>query len=204
MAAAVEKGEASTFSTAPQGQPAPAVRSAALAEKALLRNRFAAPAYNPPEPNQAFGDCDPRSTNRVDPQAEPLRPYARRLRVSKKWLSATFSSFHRFCLCIRSRAAKPAKYETLWVFIRSDAHVVRAGWDIRGCGPLSTPGFFDNLSRCARMRGGFCSAANPTARRSAFFRWQGGLLYRSFLLPGEKCTAPQRSAEKEKKQSFSA
>ncbi|MDY5674724.1 MAG: hypothetical protein SPK82_00775, partial [Eubacteriales bacterium] len=46
---------------------------------------------------------------------------------------------------IRSRAAKPAKYENLWVFIRSDAHVVRAGLNIRGCGPLSTPGFFDRL-----------------------------------------------------------
>ena len=43
------------------------------------------------------------------------------------------------------RAAKPAKYENLWVFIRSDAHVVRAGLNIRGCGPLSTPGFFDRL-----------------------------------------------------------
>ncbi len=32
-----------------------------------------------------------------------------------------------------------AKYENLWVFIRSDAHVVRAGLNIRGCGPLSTP-----------------------------------------------------------------
>ena len=46
---------------------------------------------------------------------------------------------------IRSRAAKPAKYENLWVFIRSDAHVVRAGLNIRGCGPLSTPGVFDTL-----------------------------------------------------------
>ena len=47
---------------------------------------------------------------------------------------------------MRSRAAKPAKNENLWVFIRSDAHVVRAGLNIRGCGPLSTPGVFDRLA----------------------------------------------------------
>ena len=46
---------------------------------------------------------------------------------------------------MRSRAAKPAKNENLWVFIRSDAHVVRAGLNIRGCGPLSTPGVIDRL-----------------------------------------------------------
>ena len=67
------------------------------------------------------------------------------LRVSKKWLNATFLSFTDFASRIRSRAAKSAKYENLWVFIRSDAHVVRAGLNIRGCGPLSTLGFFDRL-----------------------------------------------------------
>ena len=66
-------------------------------------------------------------------------------RVSKKWLNATFLSFTGFASRIRSRAAKSAKYENLWVFIRSDAHVVRAGLNIRGCGPLSTLGFFDRL-----------------------------------------------------------
>ncbi|MDY4470293.1 MAG: hypothetical protein SPE28_07175, partial [Eubacteriales bacterium] len=65
--------------------------------------------------------------------------------MSKKWLNATFLSFTGFASRIRSRAAKPAKNENLWVFIRSDAHVVRAGLNIRGCGPLSTPGFFDRL-----------------------------------------------------------
>ncbi|MEF2602674.1 MAG: hypothetical protein U0M40_04930, partial [Christensenellales bacterium] len=55
--------------------------------------------------------------------------------------------FTGFASRIRSRAAKSAKYENLWVFIRSDAHVVRAGLNIRGCGPLSTPGFFDRLRR---------------------------------------------------------
>ena len=69
-----------------------------------------------------------------------------RVRVSKKWLNATFLSFTGFASRIRSRAAKSAKYENLWVFIRSDAHVVRAGLNIRGCGPLSTLGFFDRLN----------------------------------------------------------
>ena len=58
-----------------------------------------------------------------------------------------FRAFTGFASRIRSRAAKPAKHENLWVFIRSDAHVVRAGLHIRGCGPLSTPGFFDRLKR---------------------------------------------------------
>ena len=65
--------------------------------------------------------------------------------MSKKWLNATFLSFTGFASRIRSRAAKSAKYENLWVFIRSDAHVVRAGLNIRGCGPLSTLGFIDRL-----------------------------------------------------------
>ena len=65
--------------------------------------------------------------------------------MSKKWLNATFLSFTGFASRIRSRAAKPAKYENLWVFIRSDAHVARAGLNIRGCGPLSTLGVFDRL-----------------------------------------------------------
>ena len=54
-------------------------------------------------------------------------------------------SFTGFASRIRSRAAKSAKYENLWVFIRSDAHVVRAGLNIRGYRPLSTLGFFDRL-----------------------------------------------------------
>ena len=68
------------------------------------------------------------------------------LRLSKKWLNATFLSFTDFASRIRSRAAKPAKYENLWVFFRSDAHVVRAGLNIRGCGPLTTPRFIDKPS----------------------------------------------------------
>ena len=72
--------------------------------------------------------------------------------MSKKWLNATFLSFTGFASRIRSRAAKSAKYENLWVFIRSDAHVVRAGLNIRGCGPLSTLGFFDKLRAACLLR----------------------------------------------------
>ena len=57
------------------------------------------------------------------------------LRVSKKWLNATFLSFSGFASRIRSRAAKPAKYENLKVFIRSDVHAVRAGISLRGSAP---------------------------------------------------------------------
>ena len=82
------------------------------------------------------------------------------MRLSKKWLNATFSSFFHPVLAPMARSAPNAKYENLWVFIRSDAHppgglllplrgnspcVVRAGLNIRGCGPLSTLGFFDRL-----------------------------------------------------------
>ena len=77
-------------------------------------------------------------------------------RVSKKWLNATFSSFFHPVLAPMARSAPNAKNENLRVFIRSDAHppgglllplrgnspcVVRAGLNIRGCGPLSTPVF---------------------------------------------------------------
>ncbi len=72
---------------------------------------------------------------------------SRSLRLSKKWLNATFSSFFHPVLAPMARSAPNAKYENLWVFIRSDAHVVRAGLNIRGCGPLSTLGFFDRLNK---------------------------------------------------------
>ena len=35
----------------------------------------------------------------------------------------------------RFRAAKSEKWENLKVFIRSDAHAVRAGWNVKGGGP---------------------------------------------------------------------
>ena len=68
------------------------------------------------------------------------------MRLSKKWLNATFSSFFHPVLAPMARSAPNAKYENLWVFIRSDAHppgglllplrgnspcVVRAGLNIR-------------------------------------------------------------------------
>ena len=78
--------------------------------------------------------------------------------MSKKWLNATFLSFTGFASRIRYRAAKSAKYENLWVFIRSDAHVVRAGLNIRGCRPLSTLGFFDRLSAADKISAAlFCT-----------------------------------------------
>ena len=82
-------------------------------------------------------------------------------RVSKKWLNATFSSFFHPVLAPMARSAPNAKNENLWVFIRSDAHVVRAGLNIRGCGPLSTPGFFDRLSAVSR----FSFVRSPGIRR---------------------------------------
>ena len=65
--------------------------------------------------------------------------------MSKKWLNATFSSFHGFCLSHSLPAAKPAKYENPKVFIRSDVHAVRAGIKLKGLPPLNNPGFIDRL-----------------------------------------------------------
>ena len=59
--------------------------------------------------------------------------------VSKKWLNATFSSFTGFASRISSRAAKPARYENLWVFIRSDVCAVRAGIKLKGQAYLNNP-----------------------------------------------------------------
>ena len=129
----------------------------------------------------------------------------------KKWLKVTsecrksggtplFRVFTGFACRIRSRAAKPATYETLRVFLRSDAHppgdlllplrgnspcVDRAGWNIRGCGPLSTPGFFDNLKweghffRCSR--GGFAGHFPSIPSRSCADK--GGCLRKALCFP---------------------
>ena len=87
-----------------------------------------------------------------------------------------FRAFTGFASCIRSRAAKPATYENLSVFIRSDAHVVRAGWNIRRCGPLSTPGFFDNLCGDGLLPPrSLCQSAMPIVRATAFAEGLGGL-----------------------------
>ena len=59
--------------------------------------------------------------------------------MSKKWLNATFSSFYGFASRISSRAEKPARYENLWVFIRSDVRAVRAGIKLKGQASLNNP-----------------------------------------------------------------
>ena len=89
-------------------------------------------------------------------QKRALRPFEAVEKVAKRHF---FEFFHPV-LAPMARSAPNAKYENLWVFIRSDAHppgglllplrgnspcVVRAGLNIRGCGPLSTLGFFDTL-----------------------------------------------------------
>ena len=68
-------------------------------------------------------------------------------RVSKKWLNATFSSFFHPVLAPMARSAPNAKNENLWVFIRSDAHVVRAGLNIRGLRPLINPRVYRHTER---------------------------------------------------------
>ncbi|MDD6721606.1 MAG: hypothetical protein PUE24_04905, partial [Clostridiales bacterium] len=46
---------------------------------------------------------------------------------------------------ISSRAAKPARYENLKVFIRSDVHAVKAGIKLKRQLPLNNPKVFDRL-----------------------------------------------------------
>ena len=60
--------------------------------------------------------------------------------MSKKWLNATFSSFHGFCLLLPG--GKSRRYENLWVFIRSDVHAVRAGIKLKGLAPLNNPAVY--------------------------------------------------------------
>ena len=64
--------------------------------------------------------------------------------MSKKWLNATFSSFHGFCLPLPG--GKSRRYENLWVFIRSDVHAARAGIKLKGSRPVTTPWFIDRLA----------------------------------------------------------
>ena len=60
--------------------------------------------------------------------------------MPKKWLNATFSSFHGFCLPLPG--GKSRRYENLWVFIRSDVHAVKAGIKLKGQPPLNNPSVF--------------------------------------------------------------
>ena len=68
-----------------------------------------------------------------------------RYRVSKSGYSPLFRVFTGFASRISSRAAKPARYENLKVFIRSDVHAVKAGIKLKGQPPLNNPGVFDTL-----------------------------------------------------------
>ena len=118
-----------------------------------LRGAFAGKAL------WAVSSGTPRPAQR---KRTPAHEKASRKRCSESRKSGgtpLFRAFTGFASRIRSRAAKPAKYENLWVFIRSDAHVVRAGWNIRGCGPLSTLGFFDTLK--ASRKGCFLAVGKP-------------------------------------------
>ena len=85
---------------------------------------------------------------------------AAHLSVEKVAYCHFFEFFSCFASRIRSRAAKPAKYENLRVFIRFNAHVVKAGINLRGCGPLTTPRFFDRL-----VRGGLRPPRIPFPKR---------------------------------------
>ena len=74
-----------------------------------------------------------------------ISKYLLMIETAEKVAERHFFEFSHSVLAPMARSAPNAKYENLWVFIRSDAHVVRAGLNIRGCGPLSTLGFFDRL-----------------------------------------------------------
>ena len=54
-----------------------------------------------------------------------------------------FFEFFHPVLAPMARSAPNARCENLWVFIRSDARVVRAGLNIRA---LINPGIFDRLA----------------------------------------------------------
>ena len=73
------------------------------------------------------------------------RPYGL-LRMSKKWLSATFSSFLIRCLRLwrgqHRMQGKPCYARAFADLPRMSPNPNKA---IRGCGPLSTPGFFGRL-----------------------------------------------------------
>ena len=51
--------------------------------------------------------------------------------MSKKWLCATLLSFYGFCPSLTLTGSKARKIRKPEVFIRSDAHAVRAGISLR-------------------------------------------------------------------------
>ena len=95
-------------------------------------------------------EAHPLSNGGSDDKTSRKRPAASECRKSGG--TPLFRAFTGFASRIRSRAAKPAKNENLRVFLRSDALVVRAGWNIRGCGPLSTPGGFRQSQPAGKSR----------------------------------------------------
>ena len=83
--------------------------------------------------------------------------------VSKKWLIATFSSFHSVYLSPRSQAANAATCDTPRGFIRFGAHVAEAGCKSRAAA-LDNPGFFDSLR--PPLPGRFLHRKKPDAHPS--------------------------------------
>ena len=99
--------------------------------------------------------------------------------MSKKWLNATFLSFTGFASRIRSRAAKPARYENLKVFIRSDVHDVRAGIKLKGQPPLNNPRVFDTLGPL------LCSGLSLSKKSG--YGWAFSHLYGTIRMGDERC-----------------
>ena len=67
--------------------------------------------------------------------------------------------FTAFAYRYRSRAAKPARYENLKVFIRSDVHAVRAGIKPKGQPPLNNPRVYRQAD-AASIGGAFSDKVN--------------------------------------------
>ena len=91
-------------------------------------------------------------------------------RVSKKWLNATFLSFLIRCLRLRRgqhlMQGKPCCASAFADLPRLSPNPNKA---IRGCGPLSTPGFFDSLKPPTKRSGAsyYCEGAYLPLRREA-------------------------------------
>ena len=72
--------------------------------------------------------------------------------VSKKWHKATFPSFSNDGLSLTLPGGHIRKVRNPADFIRFDVHAAEAGLNLRGCGPLTTPGFVDGLTVSPVMR----------------------------------------------------
>ena len=122
-------------------------RGRAPASPGLLRPSAASGAAQPPRPQGASFRRKREPRGAWEKQRNGAVKGTAPLSVEKIGILPLFRVFTGFASRIRSRAAKPAKYENLRVFIRSYAHAVRAGFNIRGCGPLTAPEFFDSPVR---------------------------------------------------------